>query len=97
MEYAIYKKHFRIFAIENNNTKNKPSDMDIIIDIMENKEKKRFSLSKSVGALKGTRVITDTKTGVQYLFVYEGYSGGLTLLVDKEGKPLIDKNKEYEK
>jgi len=56
---------------------------------MESKEKKRFSLSKAVGTLKGTRVITDTKTGVQYLFVYEGYSGGLTLLVDKDGKPLV--------
>jgi hypothetical protein len=61
---------------------------------MENKEKKRFLHSKAVGALKGTRIITDTKTGVQYLFAYEGYAGGLTVLVDKDGKPLIDKSNE---
>jgi len=51
----------------------------------------RFLISKTKGALKGTRVITDTKTGVQYLFVWDGYAGGLTLLVDKDGKPLIEK------
>jgi len=52
--------------------------------------KNRFEISKSKGALKGTRIITDTKTGVQYLSVYDGYAGGLTVLVDKDGKPLIE-------
>ncbi|MCL1821949.1 MAG: DUF6440 family protein [Prolixibacteraceae bacterium] len=64
---------------------------------MENEEKKRFLTSKAVGTLRSIRVITDTKTGVQYLFVNNGYAGGLTLLVDKDGKPLIDKSKRYEK
>ena len=58
------------------------------------KEQKRFLYSKAVGISKRTRIITDTKTGVQYLFAYEGYAGGLTVLVDKEGKPLLDKNYE---
>jgi predicted choloylglycine hydrolase len=36
----------------------------------------------------GTRIITDEQTGVQYLFAYDGYAGGLTVLVDKDGKPM---------
>ena len=59
---------------------------------MVEKYKDRFLIGKTKGALKGTRIITDTKTGVQYLFVWDGYAGGLTLLVDKDGKPLIDKD-----
>ena len=31
----------------------------------------------------------DTETGVQYLYHSAGYSGGLTVLVDAEGKPLL--------
>jgi len=50
----------------------------------------RFILSDKKGRMEGTRIITDTKTGVQYLFANWGSAGGLTLLVDKDGKPLID-------
>lgn len=35
------------------------------------------------------RVLVDTTTGVQYLFVHDGYAGGLCPLLDKDGKPLI--------
>ena len=52
----------------------------------------RFVRSDKNGFFKGTKVITDTETGVQYLFAYSGYAGGLALLVDKDGKPLVDKN-----
>lgn len=34
-------------------------------------------------------VITDTHTGVQYMYYYYSHSGGLTVLVDADGKPLI--------
>ena len=33
-------------------------------------------------------VLMDTVTGVQYLFVQDGYAGGLTPLLDREGKPM---------
>lgn len=33
-------------------------------------------------------VLLDRATGVQYLFVQGGNSGGLCALVDKDGKPL---------
>ncbi|MCL1885445.1 MAG: DUF6440 family protein [Dehalococcoidia bacterium] len=51
--------------------------------------KNRFINGKK-GVFDGTKIITDTKTGVQYLFAYSGYAGGLTLLVDKDGKPIVD-------
>ena len=31
----------------------------------------------------------DKKTGVNYLFVQRGSAGGLTVLVDAQGKPII--------
>ena len=33
--------------------------------------------------------LVDKKTGVNYLFVQSGYAGGLTPLLDREGKPII--------
>lgn len=50
----------------------------------------RFIVSDKKGIIEGTRIITDTKTGVQYLFVNWTEAGGLTVLVDKDGKPLVD-------
>lgn len=35
-------------------------------------------------------IITDTETGCQYLFVYRSKAGGVTLLVDEDGNPIID-------
>ena len=34
-------------------------------------------------------LITDTKTGVQYLVWDEYYKGGVCVLVDRDGKPLL--------
>jgi hypothetical protein len=31
----------------------------------------------------------DMKTGVNYLYNQYGYSGGLTVLVDAQGKPIV--------
>ena len=42
--------------------------------------------------ISGTKIIVDTKTGVQYLFAWDGYSGGMSVLVDQNGKPLVDEN-----
>lgn len=57
---------------------------------MAKKETGRF-----VKVLEESRIITssevwvDTQTGVQYLYHASGSSGGLTVLVDAEGKPLL--------
>mgnify|MGYP007032352649 CR=1 FL=1 len=51
---------------------------------------KRFIWEKAQnGLMKGVSVIIDTETGVNYLFVQDGYAGGLTPLLDKDGKPVI--------
>ena len=35
------------------------------------------------------RVLVDRETGVNYLWTVSGYAGGLTVLVNAEGKPVI--------
>lgn len=53
----------------------------------------RFVVQEKEGGFVTTKkVIVDTETGVQYLFVSEGYSGGLTVLVGRDGKPLLARN-----
>lgn len=41
------------------------------------------------GFLGSNEVWVDAQTGVQYLYHCAGNSGGMTLLVDAEGKPLL--------
>ena len=40
-------------------------------------------------AMGGRIILVDKVTGVNYLFVQNGYAGGLTPLLDREGKPII--------
>ena len=37
----------------------------------------------------GSYVLVDKQTGVNYLYSQSGYSGGLTVLVDADGKPIV--------
>ena len=36
-------------------------------------------------------ILVDRKTGVNYIFTASGYAGGLTVLLDRDGKPVISK------
>ena len=36
-----------------------------------------------------TEIWVDKETGVNYLYHQSGYSGGMTVLLDKDGKPII--------
>ena len=36
-----------------------------------------------------TEIWVDKETGVNYLYLAQGYGAGLTVLVDKDGKPVI--------
>lgn len=36
-----------------------------------------------------TEILIDRETGVNYLFNRQGYSGGLTPLLNSDGKPII--------
>ena len=49
----------------------------------------RFEKTYSQGAVNVTEIWVDKETGVNYLFHYGGYAGGLTPLLDREGKPVI--------
>lgn len=50
---------------------------------------KRFEKVYSQGTIDVMEVWVDKETGVNYLYHYSGYSGGLTPLLDREGKPII--------
>ena len=50
----------------------------------------RFVFVEKNGIMQGARVIVDKETGVQYLLAHWTNVGGLTVLVDKDGKPLLD-------
>ena len=41
-------------------------------------------------------IYVDRKTGVNYLFTQNGYAGGLTVLVDANGKPLVTPVSQYD-
>ena len=52
-------------------------------------EEKRFVKTWSDGVFGSNEIWVDTKTGVNYFFHAYGNSGGLTVLLDREGKPII--------
>lgn len=54
----------------------------------------RFKTIYSKGAITHREIIVDTETGINYLFVSEGPAGGLTVLLDKNGKPMVTSIKE---
>lgn len=56
---------------------------------MGKKEMERFEKTYSQGSLNVTEIWVDKETGVNYLFRASGYAGGLTPLLDREGKPVI--------
>ena len=39
-----------------------------------------------------TYILTDSETGVQYLYAWGGAGGGLTPLLDKNGKIIVKKS-----
>ena len=51
---------------------------------------KRFEIVEKDGFAEGTRIVVDTETGVQYLMAHWTNIGGLTVLVGRDGKPLLD-------
>ena len=42
-------------------------------------------------AMGGRMILVDKVTGVNYLFVQSGYAGGLTPLLDRDGKPIVSR------
>ena len=53
------------------------------------KKDDRFIKVYSQGHLSYVEIFVDRETGVNYLYRQEGYSGGLTPLLDKDGKVVV--------
>jgi hypothetical protein len=57
---------------------------------------KRFVKVYNQGFFDRTmEVWVDKKTGVNYLATQSGYSGGLCVLVDAQGKPIVTPIRDY--
>ena len=52
-------------------------------------KEKRFVKVSTDGAFGNNEIWVDRQTGVNYLYHASGYAGGLTVLLDREGKPII--------
>ena len=53
------------------------------------KKEKRFEVAYQQGALDVIEILVDKETGVNYLFRTNGNAGGMTVLLDREGKPVV--------
>ena len=53
------------------------------------KNQERFEKIYSQGAINTMEIWVDRETGINYLFHAAGYAGGMTPLLDREGKPVI--------
>lgn len=49
----------------------------------------RFEKVYSQGTLNVTEIWVDKETGVNYVFHASGYAGGMTPLLDRDGKPVV--------
>ncbi|MBO5945341.1 MAG: xylan 1,4-beta-xylosidase [Clostridia bacterium] len=61
---------------------------------MAKKKDVRFEKVYSQGKLESVEIWRDTETGVNYVFRVSGYAGGLTPLLDSEGKIVVTKSEE---
>lgn len=53
------------------------------------KKDERFEKVYTQGTMTVTEIWVDKVTGVNYIYHISGYAGGLTPLLDRDGKPVI--------
>jgi len=58
-------------------------------NIMSKAKNERFENVYSQGGLSTMEIWVDKETGVNYLFRADGYAGGMTPLLNRDGKPGI--------
>lgn len=64
---------------------------------MANKDKRFIVTEKEGGAFTSLiQVIVDKNTGVNYMFVQSGNAGGLTPLLDRDGRPVVTSVTNFE-
>lgn len=49
----------------------------------------RFEKVYSQGTMTTMEIWVDKETGVNYVFHASGYAGGMTSLLDRDGKPVV--------
>ena len=52
----------------------------------------RFQKIYSQGVVNIIEIWVDRETGVNYVWHHDGHAGGLTVLLDENGKPVVTKN-----
>ena len=52
-------------------------------------KEQRFVKTFTQGKFATIEIWVDTETGVNYVFRQNGHSGGMTVLLDRDGKPVI--------
>ena len=52
-------------------------------------KKDRFEKIYSQGSVNVMEIWVDKETGVNYVFHASGYAGGMTPLLDRDGKPVV--------
>lgn len=59
-------------------------------------KKERFVKTYSQGLSNAIEIWVDKVTGVNYVYRSYGYGAGLTVLVDRDGKPVVTPLRELE-
>ena len=49
----------------------------------------RFEKVYTQGAINIIEIWVDKETGVNYIYRLNGYGGGMTVLLDEDGKPVV--------
>lgn len=57
---------------------------------------KRFEKIYEQGVVDCVEIWVDKETGINYLWVKQGYGGGLTPLLGRDGKPVISAIQRHE-
>lgn len=53
------------------------------------KKESRFVSIYKQGSIDVIEILVDKETGVNYIFRTNGYAGGMSVLLDKDGKPVV--------
>lgn len=63
--------------------------------MFKNKDDKRFiEIFKEGSLTESMKILLDTETGVNYLYISAGYGMGITPLLDSEGKVIVSNQRE---
>ncbi|MDU1642146.1 DUF6440 family protein [Peptoniphilus harei] len=65
--------------------------------MFKNKDDKRFiEIFKEGSLTESMKILLDTETGVNYLYISAGYGMGITPLLDGDGKVIVSNQREIE-